>query len=413
MWTSSIDLAGLEVVAQSPSECILANDGVTFGIQCDSLMIVVPNDELKLDCESRIAGTWNRLVCGHLLAVDQYGGMAVNPAIPLGSGRLARVDAHVSVSRPTDGGVDFAGRDDDQTFLSSAQPGWRLTYYLSPGERIAISLFPPRPYPWQQSFEAAWLLTRREDTLDGYAERKRGEWHGEVLWNFFQRSWAFSWGREHVPYSEQEIRDHVAAIKRVGARPLPYMSGWFYYSRDAAEFGAEVRRLRDRYGFGGVYYDGMPVLDWIVAYEEMRLTREAYPDGMIVLHHTSPAPLSDVSLELPAVSTYADITYMGELVAGYGSDWVYPKYMGAQYRKANCIGVMKSDAWEGVTDLEKALIMLRYNGRDQYRKYPAEYYTALVELQRLWREEGDAPDFYERVYVPAAVRLTGHRLPGW
>jgi len=411
LWETSLSLIGLQVLRQSPTECVLANDSITIGVQGDSLVMMVPHGDMKLECESRIAGKWNRLISGYLLAADEYGGMAVDPAIPIGSGRLPRVDAGVGVSRPTGGGVDFANREDDQTFLSSALPGWRLKYFLSPGERIAISVFPPRPYPWKESFEASWLLTNRRDDLGEYAQRKRGAWHGEVLWDFFQRSWAFSWGREHVAYSEAEVRDHVAAVKAAGSHPLPYMSGWFYYSRDAAEFGAEVRRLRDRYGFEGVYFDGMPVLDWIVAYEEMRLTREIYPDGMIILHHTSPAPLSDASLELPAISTYADITYMGELMAGTGPEWVYPRYMGSQYRKANCIGVMKSDAWEGVTEEQKALIMLKYNGRGQYRTWPPQYYQMLQPLQQLWQEKGDAPDFYERFYLPKYEEMMAELSP--
>lgn len=411
LWESSLGLAGIEVLSQRPKECILANDSITFGIQCDSLVMVVPHDELTLTCESKIGGRWNRLLDGHLLAADEYGGMAVNPAIPLGSGRLPRVDASLTPGRGGPGGIDFAGITNDQTFLSSAEPGWRLKYSLSPGERIAISVFPPRPYPWDDSFESSWLLTWRRDDLDGYAERRRGERHAELLWDFFQRSWAFSWGREHLPYDEAEIRDHVRAIKAAGSRPIPYMSGWFYYSRNAAEFGAEVRRLRDTYGFEGVYYDGMPVQDWIVAYEEMRLTREVYPDGMVILHHTVPAPLMDASIELPAISTYADITYMAELIYGQGTDWAYPRYMGAQYRKANCIGVMKSDSWEGLTDAQKSLVMLRYNGRGQYRKYPLEYYETLLSLQSLWREKGSDRHFYEKYYLPRFEELTKDLLP--
>lgn len=412
LWRSSLPLANMEVVRQSPKECLLANDYVTVGIQCDSLVMVVPHAELTLAMESRIAGRWNRLVEGHLLVVDEWGGMAVNPAIPLGTGRRARVDAEVTPGRGEPGGIDFAGLAGDQTFLTSARPGWRLKYQLSPGERLAFSVFPPRPYPWDQSFEFAWLLAQRSDDVDDYPARRRGEWHCEVLWDFFQRSWAFSWGREHVPYDEDELRRHVAAIKAAGSRPVPYMSGWFYYSRDAAEFGAEVTRLRDTYGFEGVYYDGLPVEDWIVAYEEIRLTREAYPDGAIILHHTYPAPLFDPSIELPAISTYADVTYMGELVSGQGAGWGYPRWMVSQFRKANCIGVMKGDAWQGLTELQKDLLMLSYNGRNQYRRYPEEYYRVLTELQRLWRTHGAEPGFYERYYRPRVEALVSRSLEG-
>ena len=38
----------------------------------------------------------------------------------------------------------------------------------------------------------------------------------------------------------------------------------------------------------------------------------------------------------------------GELVYGVGVDWPFIQYSASQYRKANCIGVMKGDAWEGM-----------------------------------------------------------------
>ena len=144
----------------------------------------------------------------------------------------------------------------------------------------------------------------------------------------------------------------------------------------------------------------------------MRLTREAYPDGVIILHHTYPAPLFDPGIELPAISTYADATFMGELVRGQGPEWAYPRWMVSQFRKANCIGVMKSDAWEGVTQLQKELLMLRYNGRGQYRRYPEEYYRVLTELRQLWQEHREEPRFYERYYRPRFEVLASGLLPG-
>jgi hypothetical protein len=113
----------------------------------------------------------------------------------------------------------------------------------------------------------------------------------------------------------------------------------------------------------------------------------------------------DVGLELPAISTYADATYMGELVYGSGRDWPYARFM-AQYRKANCIGVAKSDSWADTTWQERELTMLRYNGRGQYRLYPGEYFQVLRELQRLWQEKGGEPEFYERYYLPRWEELT-------
>ena len=46
-------------------------------------------------------------------------------------------------------------------------------------------------------------------------------------------------------------------------------------------------------------------------------------------------------------------------------------------------------------------MMLLHNGRGQYRKYPTEYYQVLQQLEELWKQHGDAPDFYHRYYVPS------------
>ena len=424
VWESSLPLTELKVLRHNAVDCVLANENVTFGIQCDSLVMVVPHRELVLTCRSRIGGKWNRLANGHLLVVDDHGGFAANPAAPLGSGRVARVHvgrhyAGIQPGRIRPGAVDFANTAGDQTFLSRAKPGWEMTWSLSPSERIGISVFPPRPFPWRESFEFSWLLANRRDNPAGYAARKRGPGHVEVLWDFIQRSWAMSWGPRHVPYDESVLRKHVAAIRKVGARSAVYMSPHWYYSRDAAEFAAEVRRLRETYGIDGVYYDGIPSQEWLVAYEVMRLTRQAVPDGPIIVHNTGQPyngnpPLGEPAIRIPAVETYATATYGGELVHGEGTDWPFLWYSASQYRKANCISVMKGDAWIGPSSKEKALTMLALNARCQYRKYPAEYYAALRKLQGLWEEHSDSPVFYEKHYRPymdALLRQPGKEKP--
>jgi len=400
-WVSSLSFDGLNVLSQSDKDCVLANDSVTFGIQCDSLVMVVPHDQLVLKCTSHIGGRWNRQACGHMLIVDDFGGMSVNPDIPFGTGRLARVHfgrhyEGVKPGRVRPGEVDFSGTSDRQQLLSHAEPDWEISYYLTSGERLGISVFPPRPFPWAESFQFAWLLAKRKDPLDGYPRRVRGEHHVELLWDFFQRSWAMSWGPWHEPYDESLVHKHVAAIKAAGAAPIMYASPQWYYSRDAQEFAGELRRLRDTYGIEGIYYDGIPSQEWLVAYEEMRMTRELFPEGPVIVHNTGQCyngnpPLGEPALRIPAVETYATATYAGELVYGEGPDWPFIQYSASQYRKANNIGVMKGDAWEGVTDLEKVLTMLLHNGRGQYRKYPREYFQVLQQLEELWKQHGDAP----------------------
>ncbi len=422
-WQSSLDLRGLEVLEHDETQCLLANDRVTIGVQCDSLIMVVPHDEMTLACKSGIGGKWNRLAFGHLLAMDDLGGFAVNPSIPLGTGRLARLDADQMPSWLSAGSMDFSGRVNDVTFISAAEPGWTAKWHLSPGERIGLSVFPPRPYPWADSFSQTFSLTHTHVSPTAY-EQFGGYVDALILWEFVGRKWAMSWGREHVVTDPDLLRRHLEAIHQAGMKGILYMSPWFYYSRDPEEFASEVRRLRDTYALDGVYYDGLPVMDWTVAYEEMRLSREALPDGLIVLHHTFPAPLMEPSLELPAIASYADVSWMAELVYGVDRNWVYPKFV-SQYRKANCVGAMLHDHWHWGSRVDKDLMMLRYNGRASAPSVPWDgspedgtfgewvkrYLPVVRDLHELWEQHGSEPEFYGKRYLPRWEELTRGQLP--
>lgn len=419
VWRSSLSLDGLEIVQHNNKECVLANDQITIGIQCDGLIFISPQNELIMTCISKIGGKWNRLACGHMLIIDEWGGFSVNPDIPLGSGRLARVDAGLSVQpgRVPSGGLDFAGIIDNQAFLSQAKPGWKVRWYISPGERLAISVFPPKTYPWKESFTTHWTLSRRGNTKTDDYVKMRDNAEIALLWNFIQRSWAFSYGHEHVPYDANEMKMHVAAIKEAGMRPIVYMSPYYYYSRDAAEVAEEAKRMKDTYGIEGVYFDGIPSQEWIVAYEEMRMTREVFPEGIIILHNTGHPyngipPLGDPSIKIPALETYANANYGGELVYGEGKDWVYPKFMVSQYRVANTPGALvinqKVSPWSGMTEFQQDLMLLNYNGRSASK---TRYKTYIEELEKLWEKNGSDPDFYEKYYLPKVKEMTRSILP--
>jgi len=422
--TSSLPLSDLKVLRRSDKECVLGNDELTIGIQCDGMVFLVPHAEAEFTLKSRIGGIWSRIRCGHLLVVDDYGGFSVNPDIPLGSGRLART----RVLTPDLDFVDIPlGEFGNTKFLSQAEPGWQIRWKVSPGERLAVSVFPPRPFDWEGSFHALWGSTHRGVPLDSY-EKCSDYLDSVVLWNFFQRGYGMSWGPHFIPFDEAELRAHIDAIKTAGMRPAPYMSMYFYYSRDPEEFVGEVKKIKDRFGIEGLYSDGNPSQEWVVAYEEIRMLRELFPDGSIILHTTGQAlnggpPLAQPDIFIPAIDTYATVTYRGEWVPHDGPDWLYPKYISSQYRKANCFGMQKGDRWSGVTQLEQDLINLRYNGIpcrwETVLRPPLGYRETYLPIRRLletlWQENGREPDFYEKHYLPMVQRSSqreSHELPG-
>ena len=86
---------------------------------------------------------------------------------------------------------------------------------------------------------------------------------------------------------------------------------------------------------------------------------------------------------------------------------------------------MKHDGWAGLTSIQKDLMMLRYGGRacllpsdwegptDEKRLevMKTTYFPILDQLQELWKEKGNEPDFFDRYYVPKAIELTAPYLP--
>lgn len=115
------------------------------------------------------------------------------------------------------------------------------------------------------------------------------------------------------------------------------------------------------------------------------------------------------------------------MINGEGADWAYPNYITRQYRLANCIGVMKYDKWQGLTPLERDMLMLRFNGRtcllpvghegntdkERLEYLKEQYFPILEELKKLWESKGHEPGFYENHYWPKAIELTAPFLPDW
>ncbi len=416
-WQSSLPLRGLQVSSRTATECVLTNGNLTLGVQCDGMMLVSPQKELALTLTSQIGGKWNRLIAGQLLAIDEWGGFTVNPAIPLGSGRTART----SVLTPQ---LDFLGRVNDTHFVSSAAPGWKVRWDLSPGERLGISTFPPRSYPWKKSFEMNTTLMYPDYPTATYQKELTPQlFDSVILWNYAVRGYGMTFGPRYEVHNEKLLREHIALVKAKGMRALPYLSGYFYYSRDPAEYVSELKRWKQTYGIDGFYTDGLPDLNWLLAYEEMRMARELFPSGDIWLHSTGQGnnggpPLALPDIYCPFIDTYADATVRGEWLPFQGRDWPYTRYITSQSGTANIVGVTKGDRWNIPQSLQNDFALLN-NGRSwsgaPYNEKDTEdwriYMAKLRVLQSLWREKGKDPDFYEKYYLPKARELAELKIP--
>lgn len=382
--------------------------GISFGIQMDGMMLISTHGtDAEVTLTSEIGGEWNRLLSGNLIVMDDTGGFTVNPAIPLGTGRLARCEAL--------SGVDFERERGDTTFLSSAEPGWSIKWTITSGERLGVTAFPPREYDWENSFDSnvANINFSRDTTVWQAYKNSFGMRYG-VLWSAFRGAYGMSYGTQVVPKDEAKFKEHISAAKSAGVEPLEYMS-MFFWDGTLDEYIDEVKRHRDTYGITGVYTDGVPPIDWLKAYEGIRRLRELFPEGGIIAHTTGQtanggAPLATPEVYIPAIDAYATYTLRGESVTASAKDWAYPRYITSGYGASNAFGLQKYDTWyvdgNKITDAEQQLIHLLYNGRARYDgHYSKGYINILAKAKSQWLANSWSDTYYEDCYLPYVRRL--------
>ena len=154
-WQLSVPLVGLQVlnfVAGPAGRCVVGNSDITIGVQVDGLLGFAPQGtaDINLTLTILFESNFNRVHDGHLLSEDDWGGLTVTPWAPLGSGRLPRW------SMVTQGPGFPALNATDTNTTEAVPPGWRVSWQLSPGERIFMSVMPMRPYDWAASFADVW-----------------------------------------------------------------------------------------------------------------------------------------------------------------------------------------------------------------------------------------------------------------
>lgn len=403
-------LENLELKSRTDNEAILTTgaDGVSFGVQMDGMLIMsTQGSDLEVNVESQMGGFWNRLRDGNLICMDDVGGFSVNPAIPLGTGRLARYTAG--------DGVDFERPLGDTTFISSANPGWSVKWTISSGERLGVSPFPSREYDWEGSFDSLYANVYTTNQSNVYSTYRNNEKvKSVVLWDFTERSWGMSYSATHTVKDEEFFKEHINAAKSWDIEPTEYMSMYFY-DRTLEEYLSEVKRHRDEYGITGVYTDGLPPLDWLKAYEGVRKLREIFPDGTLIAHTTGQnanggPPLATPELYIPNIDSYMTYTLRGESVPGDTIDWKYPRFITTAYGASNTFGIMKSDGWfnngESFDGDTKNSIYLLYNGRTRHGSGSrADYFAKLEKLEKNWKINGSDSNYYEKCYLPNIRRL--------
>jgi hypothetical protein len=126
-WALSVPLHGLSVLDHSPARCVLGNSKISIGVQADGLLGLVPqgdNQEVTATLTSLIGGSFNRFTDGHLVSLDDWGGLTVTPAVPRGSGILPRAQLLKDPRTAEVPRFGQLGRGDIET-VEDLSPGWQ------------------------------------------------------------------------------------------------------------------------------------------------------------------------------------------------------------------------------------------------------------------------------------------------
>ena len=433
-WTSDRSFDNLRIKTKNDKEVVIYNKNITFGVQMDGNLFLTPhNGDVKLVCTSGIAGQWNRYSNGYLLSYDDMGGFSVTPDIPIGTQRLCR-------ARALTDGLDFTRlifenqietqNAERNRFISNAEVGWQFEYIISPGERLCIGTFPPRKMDWNgvlnKNHRSVWPASQW--ALQMAKNKAEEELTSITLWSF---SWYGHLGNQYSEYYQIDGREEIMkamvnAAKKNDIKPIMYTSMHFYKNRYSPDrYIQEVQRLKDEYGIEGVYSDGTPAEGaWIVAYEESRMLREMFPDGVLFVHTSGvPAngglPLSSSDFCLPNVDTYYDFTVKGEgvRVTGYENPAMHMTM--SQYRLGNIVGKLKSDGWyvldeQGnqalIDPTDAGLITMIHGGAANTSADMKVILPLRAQLKNAVEQYIDEPHFYEKYYAPKARELFHERL---
>ena len=426
-------LQNLRVLHSAVDRCVLGNPSMSIGVQSDGLIGFVPHGgtNVTLTVTSIFTGQFNRLAYGHLLSEDDFGGFTVSPDPGTGSGRLPRW----MVLTPD---LQFPALDPyDRNSTPKDAAGWQVAYQLQPGDRIFSAVMPVRQFEWAQSFDYDWWECPHfsggkeitcEDMLLPNASQAAQEATAIVLWEAAVHENGGGWVGPYVPApSAAAVKKLVRDVQLAKKEALVYMSMWFSYTRNASAYISHVRQWKNEYGIDGIYSDGLPVFEWLTAYEEARMLRETFPSGTLIFHDSQEGREEGKAAALyrPFIHAYATSTLMGEGTPSEdGSAWQWPRFATAQYRHSGAFGAMKGSKWKWQAESPapdgpwQDFVQLVFNGRERPVSggpdaTDSKYLGARSQLERVWREHGQSETqyggesfFYDQYYLPAAQNET-------
>jgi hypothetical protein len=400
--TLNASLCDLTVDWKDDESCFLGvPDFRLIRINADSLLILCHGGPLKATCQGDWVPEYSAVEKNNFIFIDEKGGTGVYPI----------QTSNVNLGLPELG-------------LNFSTEGWQANISLHGEQRLLVSVFPPRPFDLQKSFNDRivhhffhastkqwdpYPQNREIEEYSGYGNilvdhwwqkgrltragkviRSRDDWIKDSYWTSFH----------HEALDDKEIKRVIDKAHQEGMKVLPYLS-IVRFPGEPEEFVRETVSLIERYGFDGAYLDGMTNI--LRGYTIIRGLRKAI--GRKILYVHNPIVIGNPKrhyVYCPFIDTYADYILRAEHVADRGAissfDWKYIRYTISGYNISNSVGFLCNFDYPPefsrklIPQVLKANVRLPYwVGWDGYveerqKAIGAKYYP-LEETRKIMKEE--------------------------
>jgi hypothetical protein len=280
---------------QTDFACKLRGDALDITIHGDSLIILRAKAPSQVSFQGLFDPEYHVAHNGKYLFIDETGGFGIYP-----------VHTH------------------DSAMPDFEQKPWAVTWQLQRGEEVWVSVFPPRPYNYERSFESL--------AHEGMEEPERWYPSDELIEATARHckvltihSYVFPGGEKapwripsFVPADIDRWHEVRQKIQGLGMKIIPYFSPFYYKgSLELTEGGPErtyfdeVRYALDELKVDGIYFDGVS-MDFRKSYSITRKVRQMIGDERILYVHCSSDPLGTADIYCPFIDTYADYILRGE-----------------------------------------------------------------------------------------------------
>ncbi len=366
-------LGELSIARSDEDVCVLTGDEVALSVNPDGLIALGTNRRIEVAATSAIAPEHYRLVSDNLLAIDELGGFCIYPE--------QRLEYELEPSV-------FAETPEDVS-----EPGWTARLVAEGRKLVALGVFPPRPFPWEQSFEDRIAHSNRYPTDEAI------RWMAEYCNILVLHQSIYAGGSSSGPYiieDDEEYLRVIATAHDAGMEVCPYFNPGAYTVGDVDKQLALLRGHRERYGTDGFYFDGLGRKnEWPWSYYFIRRVRDMVGDACIYTHSTLNPPVNSPSIYCPFIDTWSDFQLRGEGQAIQGVDDPYLRYVVGTFNISNSIATLKGDKMAGTTERQRIRAMFDLHGRarwgypgyneDRDHLFTTWYFPTLDKMEAEWR----------------------------